>query len=78
MLGDPVVMPERNSTTVSVERGRRGDWLVVVPDKEAPILCQTLDDAQWVAYLLAAGRQPCQVVIRDAYHRVVGRELIAA
>ncbi len=77
-LSDAVVMSERNSTTISVERGRRGDWQVVVPDERGPVSCQTLDDAQWVAYLLAAERQPCQVVIRDAYHRVVGRELIAA
>ena len=71
-------MSEPNSTTIGVERGRRGDWQVVVPGEHAPLSCQTLDDAQWVAYLLAGDRQPCQVVIRDAYHRVVGRELIAA
>jgi len=72
-------MSEPNSTaTVNVEPGRRGDWQVVVPGEAAPVSCQTLDDAQWVAYLLAADRQPCQVVIRDAYHRVLGRDLIAA
>ena len=71
-------MSEPNPTTISVERGRRGHWQVLVPDEHEPVCCQTLDDAQWVAYLLAADRQPCQVVFRDAYHRVVGRELIAA
>ncbi len=77
-LGNAVAMPEPNSTMISVERGRRGDWQVVVNDEHGPISCQTLSDAQWVAYLLAAERQPCQIVIRDAYHRVVERELIAA
>ena len=77
-VGNAVVMSEPNSTTINVERGRRGDWQVVVPDEDGPVSCQTLRDAQWVAYVLAADRQPCQLVIRDAYHRVVERELIAA
>ncbi len=77
-LSDSVLMSEHNAMMISVEPGRRGDWHVVVPDEPGPVSCQTLDDAQWVAQLLAADRQPCQVVTRDAYHRVVGRELIAA
>jgi hypothetical protein len=69
-------MSEPKSTTISVERGRLGDWEVAVPDEHLPVSCETLGDARRVAYVLAADRQPCQLVIRDAYHRVVGRELI--
>ncbi len=75
-VGDAVAVCDPNATTISVERGRRGDWQVVAPDEPGPVSCQTLGDAHWVAYVLAADRQPCQLVIRDAYHRVLERELL--
>jgi hypothetical protein len=37
---------------------------------------ETLDDARRVAYLCAAHRSPCELIIQDAYHRVLERELI--
>ncbi len=77
-LGDASAMPEHSAMTISVERGSRGDWQVALPEDDGRLSCETLVDARWVAYLLAADRQPCQLVVRDAYHRVVDRELIAA
>ncbi len=62
--------------TVNVDRGCRGGWKVDMPDQHKPVSCETLGDAKRIAYLYAAERQPCQLVIRDAYHRVVRRELI--
>jgi hypothetical protein len=38
--------------------------------------CGTLTDAKRAAYQCAAGRHPCEPVVRDAYHRVLHRELI--
>ncbi len=70
-------MSEPYSSTINVERGRRGDGRVA-SDENGPVSCETLGDAKRVAYILAAGRQPCQLVVRDAYHRVVARELIEA
>jgi hypothetical protein len=40
------------------------------------VSCATLDDAKRVAYRRAADRPPCELIVRDAYHRVVDRELI--
>lgn len=64
------------SVTIHVDRGRRGDWQVEMPDHHERVSCETLGEAQRIAYLHAAQRQPCQLVIRDAYHRVVRREYI--
>lgn len=68
-------MSEPSAPTINVERDRRGDWRVA-SDRDAPVSCETLADARSVAYMLAADRRPCQLVVRDAYHRVVARELI--
>jgi hypothetical protein len=78
LVGDPPSMSEPNSWTINVQRGRLGDWQVALPDEHGLLSCETLVDAKRAAYLLAADRQPCQLVFRDAYHRVVGRELIEA
>ncbi|HUA72837.1 MAG TPA: hypothetical protein VMA96_17205 [Solirubrobacteraceae bacterium] len=38
--------------------------------------CETLDGARRLAYVHAARMFPCELVIRDAYHRVVDHEMI--
>jgi len=61
---------------VLVARNERGGWEVAVPAGDARLTCETLDDARRVAYLCAARTGPCEVIVHDAYHRVLYRELI--
>jgi hypothetical protein len=66
------------SFTVDVRRRARGGWEVMLPDRRERVSCDTLEDARRVGYQFAARRKPCQLVVHDAYHRVVHRELIAS
>jgi len=63
------------SLTVRVLLSPRGQWEVVLPGRR-PLRCQSLDDAERVAYVFAERSRPCEVVVHDAYHRVVRRDLI--
>jgi len=62
--------------TVNVDCTARGAWEVELPDRREHVKCETLDDAKRVAYLSATRRHPCELIVRDAYHRVLHRELI--
>lgn len=62
--------------TIRVEHDRNGDWDVELPEQTAPVRCRTLEEARRLAYRQARRRQPCELVICDAYHRVAHRELI--
>jgi len=62
--------------TVVVKRTLRGRWEVVLPGRRTGITCETLDDARRMAYLSLAHGRPCELIVRDAYHRVLSRELI--
>ena len=62
--------------TVRVEHDGRGAWSVAMPGDGDPVTCETFDDARRVAYLCAAHTRPCEVIVHDAYHRVLHRELI--
>jgi hypothetical protein len=64
------------AATVRVEHGANGAWEVELPDRHERVRCETLDDAQRIAYLCAAHAQPCELIVQDAYHRVVQRRLI--
>jgi len=64
------------AATVRVEHSANGGWKVELPDRHELVKCETLDDAQRVAYLCAAHTQPCELIVQDAYHRVVQRQLI--
>jgi hypothetical protein len=59
-----------------VSLNQRGGWEVALPDKRSRIVCRTLDEARQVGYRCAAGRPPCELVVHDAYHRVLERELL--
>jgi hypothetical protein len=61
---------------VLVDRDCHGGWEVSLPDGGTCVICETLDDARRLAYLHAARTRPCELVIRDAYHRVVDHEII--
>ena len=56
--------------TIRVERTTRGRWQVAAPDRER-ILCETLDEARHAAYVSAARVSACELVVHDAYHRVL-------
>ncbi len=65
-----------NLTTVGVDISVRGLWEVALPDRGERVMCETLDEASRVAYRCAADRRPSELIVCDAHHRVVHRELI--
>ena len=62
--------------TVHVDRSVGGSWEIALSDQREPVVCQTLEEASRVAHRCAADRHPCELVVRDAYHRVIQHELI--
>jgi hypothetical protein len=68
-------MENSPSITISVDPDGRGAWEVTVRNEH--VACRTLDDARKVAYRSASSRRPCELVVRDAYHRVIQRTVIA-
>jgi hypothetical protein len=73
-LEEPV--SQSGPRTVRVDLNWHGSWNITLPDQLDPINCGALDEARRVAYRLAAGWHPCEVVICDAYHRVLDRQVI--
>lgn len=69
-------MENSPSITISVDPDGRGAWEVTVRNELSHVECRTLDDARRVAYRSASGRRPCELIVRDAYHRVIQRTLI--
>ena len=61
---------------VCIDPDGRGAWDLVISEDMEHVPCATLDDAKRVAYRRAADRRPCELIVRDAYHRVIDRELI--
>lgn len=55
----------------------RGDWDVEFPDRDTRVTCRTIGEARSLALEYAAkAPQPCEVIVRDAYDRVMLRALI--
>jgi hypothetical protein len=69
-------MEESSPITVSVDPDGRGAWEVTVRSELAHVACRTLEDARKIAYRSASGRRPCELIVRDAYHRVIQRTVI--
>jgi len=69
-------MSQKLPVTVSVDPDGRGAWEVTVRNELSHVACGTLDDARTVAYRSASGRRPCELIVRDAYHRVIQRTVI--
>jgi hypothetical protein len=65
-----------NEMTVRVDRTVHGLWEIAMPDERAPLMCKTLEEASRVAYRCAADRWPCELIVLDAYHRVLRHEQI--
>ncbi len=68
--------PAMSPPTIRVDLNRHGAWEITLPVGLDPINCKSRDEARTTAYRFAAGWHPCEVVMCDAYHRVVHRELI--
>ena len=51
---------------VRVDLNTHGEWDSQLPDQSEPLTCETLEDAQRVAYLYAAHRRPCSPERRRA------------
>jgi hypothetical protein len=62
--------------TVRVDLNRHGAWEITLPAQLDPINCESLYEAGRTAYRFAAHWHPCEVVMCDAYHRVMHRQLI--
>ncbi len=65
-----------STRTVRVDLDGRGNWEIALSDQRDRITCQTLADARRVAHRYAADRHPCELVVFDAYHRVLQHEII--
>ena len=65
-----------NQARVRVDLSPRGAWEVILPERVDRLRCKTLEEASRIAHRLAAVRQPCELIVQDAYHRVVEHELI--
>jgi len=63
--------------TVNVEYNPHGAWEIGLPDGE-PLACETLEQAQRIAYLYAVERSPCELTVHDAYHRLILHRVIDA
>jgi hypothetical protein len=63
--------------TVRVDFAERGTWAIALPDERERVTCDSLEDARRLAHSCARDRSPCEVVVCDAYHRVLYRELVA-
>jgi hypothetical protein len=69
-------MEREAGQTVCVDRDWRGLWEVSLPGGCISVPCETLDDARRLAYVHAVRSRPCELVVRDAYHRVIDHEII--
>jgi hypothetical protein len=69
-------MVSTNLPAIVVDRTLDGHWEFELTDQHERVECETLADAKRIAYLSAALRHPCELVVRDAYHRVLHREVI--
>ncbi|HEV7804238.1 MAG TPA: hypothetical protein VGO80_00345 [Solirubrobacteraceae bacterium] len=64
------------TSTVQVCADHRGGWEVELPDRDSHVSCETLAEARALALRFAAQLQPCDLVVRDAYDRVLQRQLV--
>jgi hypothetical protein len=61
---------------VKVTFNAHGTWDVSLPDGSSSVTCATLEDATNFAHAYAAAHKPYELVIHDAYHRVMVRETV--
>jgi len=64
------------TSTVQVCADHRGGWEVELSDRDDRVFCETLDEARTLAFRYAMQMPPCDLVVRDAYERVLQHQLI--
>jgi hypothetical protein len=69
-----MAMNSQSPATLVIDADGHGAWDLVISTEH--VSCATLEDARRLAHRRAADRRPCEVIVRDAYHRVIDRELI--
>lgn len=69
-------MQTDEGTIICVDLDGHGKWHVTIPGTPAGVDCAKLSEARQIAYACAADRHPCELVVRDAYHRVLSDERI--
>jgi hypothetical protein len=73
-IGEAGPVSARHQNTVRVDIHTNGAWKVAVSQRNEPIVCATLAEARRAGYVAAVERSPCELVVRDAYHRVLAHE----
>jgi len=73
-LGKAIPVQSASLMNVRVQLNRRGEWEIALPDRGDPVKCKSLPEAKSVAHRCAAEMDPCEVIIYDAYYRVLYRE----
>jgi hypothetical protein len=68
--------PSSHVPTVGITFDGHGGWLVALPGHDERVSCPTLEDARLFASHRAARRGLCELVVHDAYHRVISREVV--
>ncbi len=76
--GDGGDLGVRRTPTVQVGRDAGGAWKVLLPDGTPSATCETLSAARRVARRWAQDNPPSELIIHDAYHRVVLRRSFRA
>jgi len=64
---------DRGIVTVQIGMIPRGAWEVKLSTKRGGIVCASLADAKSTAARFI-GRRPSELIVRDAYHRVLEHE----
>jgi hypothetical protein len=62
--------------TVRVDPSAGGRWVLTVAPGRRPVRCASLVEASRLAYQSAASADGCELIIHDAYHRVVVHEYV--
>ena len=66
----------RAANSVLVRPARHGAWEVEFSEHDPPVMFETLEEARRMGYLYGSRRTPSELVVRDAYHRIVQRRTI--
>ena len=61
---------------IRVAMNSGGRWDVASSDPDSHDVCRTLEDARRLAFRRAADGRRCELVVCDAYHRVVLHEVL--
>ncbi len=64
-------------TQIEIHRKRGDQWEVSLPARDQRVLCQSFQEAARRGYELAAMEVECEIVVHDAYHRVIRRQHLA-